>query len=274
MALQMRERMLTGLAELRFDPTSRRVRGLLDGDLVVDSTRAALVWEPGRAVPVYGVPAEDIVGELEPAGPAVVPGPVEVGQMRGSQDFRAHTTAGRPMVLRAAGGREVLAFRPDDPALEGRVLLEFRGLDRWLEEDDPVIGHPRDPYHRIDVRRSSRSVRVAVGGVEVAASSQPHLLYETLIPVVRSYLPPEDVRTDLLRPSPTRSVCAYKGEASYWSLQLGDTVAEDVVWCYENPEPEAAAIAGLFCFFDERVDVVVDGVPRERPLTPWSPGAR
>ena len=271
MAIQVRETMTRALAELRLEPLPWRVRGVLDDDVVVDSRRAALVWEPLRLVPVYAVPEEDVAGMLEPGGPDVLPLPAEDGRARGPADFGSHSTPGRPLLLRGRTGGEVLAFRPDDPALEGRVLLDFPGMDRWLEEDDPVLGHPRDPYHRIDVRSSSRTWEVTGLGRLVASSSRPRLLAETMIPVTRGYLPREDVRTDLLEPSATRSVCAYKGVASYWSLRVGGERLEDVVWSYEDPQPEAQAIAGLMCFFDERVDVVVDGAPRERPVTLWSP---
>lgn len=271
MAIQVRETMTRALAELRLEPLPWRVRGVLDDDVVVDSRRAALVWEPLRLVPVYAVPEEDVAGMLEPGGPDVLPLPAEDGRARGPADFGSHSTPGRPLLLRGRTGGEVLAFRPDDPALEGRVLLDFPGMDRWLEEDDPVLGHPRDPYHRIDVRSSSRTWEVTGLGRLVASSSRPRLLAETMIPVTRGYLPREDVCTDLLEPSATRSVCAYKGVASYWSLRVGGERLEDVVWSYEDPQPEAQAIAGLMCFFDERVDVVVDGAPRERPVTLWSP---
>jgi uncharacterized protein (DUF427 family) len=167
----------------------------------------------------------------------------------------------------------VRAFAPDDPALGGRVVVEFAGLDAWAEEDDRVVGHPRDPWHRIDVRSSSRRVRVELDGHVLAESTRPRLLWETNLPVVRAYLPEEDVRTDLLRPSSTTSTCAYKGEATYRSVELpGGRVVPDLVWTYGAPLPEASPVAGLLAFFDERVDVVVDGVPRGRPRTPWSEG--
>ena len=100
----------------------------------------------------------------------------------------------------------------------------------------------------------------------LAESSAPHLLFEPPIPV-RYYLPREDVRMDLLQPSDTRTFCAYKGQASYFSH--GE--AADLAWTYPAPLREAAENADRIAFFNERADVVVDGIRLERPVTPWSP---
>ncbi len=86
---------------------------------------------------------------------------------------------------------------------------------------------------------------------------------------MRFYLPAEDVRVEL-RPSPTRTTCAYKGYASYHSATLDGRELRDLAWSYEQPLPEAREVAGFICFFDERLDVILDGVPRQRPVTPWS----
>jgi len=90
------------------------------------------------------------------------------------------------------------------------------------------------------------------------------LLFETGLPV-RTYLPADDVRLDLLQPSATRTLCAYKGEASYWSL--GGT---DIAWTYEHPLPDSTQITGLVCFFDERVETYVDGELLARQWSPWN----
>jgi uncharacterized protein (DUF427 family) len=96
------------------------------------------------------------------------------------------------------------------------------------------------------------------------------LLEETGLPT-RYYLPQEHVRTDLLTATTRETTCPFKGEASYWSLRLGDDVHENLVWSYESPIPDADGITGLMCFFNERVDVVVDGEKQPRPETPYSP---
>ena len=142
-------------------------------------------------------------------------------------------------------------------------------MDEWLEEDEPVYTHPRDPYTRVDILASSRHVRVDVDGVTVADSRQPRILFETGLPP-RYYLPLADVRLNLLRPSATQSHCPYKGTADYWSLDAGAAVHEDFVWIYRSPLAESQKIAGLACFYNEKVDLYLDGMLQERPHTKFS----
>ena len=167
-----------------------------------------------------------------------------------------------------SGAREGAAFQPADPELDELVVLDFTAFDEWLEEDERVFGHPRAPFKRIDVRRSLRHVLIEVGDLVLAESTRPRLLYETYLPT-RCYLPPDDVRLDLLEPSDTRTTCAYKGEATHWSL-VRDGRASDIAWSYPRPLSDGIEIGGMVCFLDERVDVTVDGVRRERPRSPWS----
>jgi len=160
---------------------------------------------------------------------------------------------------------------PDSPVpeLRGLVRLEWGAMDEWLEEDEPVYGHPRDPHKRVDILASSRHVEISVDGVRVADSHQPRILFETGLPP-RYYLPMSDVRLDLLRPARRETHCPYKGNAGYWDVVIGDSVHEALAWGYRTPLPESQKIAGLIAFFDERVDVTVDGVPQERPHSPFS----
>jgi uncharacterized protein (DUF427 family) len=269
------------LRGLRYQPTPKRVRATVGGVAVVDSSRAVLVWEPRRIVPSYAVPAEDISAELVPSpsgdGDAALMDSLGTGSSDGTVRilspgrFRAHTAPGDELSVRAPGGsREAAAFRLSDPDLEGYVELDFDAFDEWLEEDEPIISHPRDPFHRIDVRRSSRSVVVERGGTVLAESTRPRLLFETNLPP-RSYLPREDVHLDRLQPSATRTACAYKGQTTaYWAVERADGGLLDVAWTYEHALPDAVEIAGMIAFFDERVDMVVYGVHRPRPITPWS----
>jgi uncharacterized protein (DUF427 family) len=167
--------------------------------------------------------------------------------------------------------RRGAAFQPHDPDLAGYVLLDFDAFDEWLEEDEPILGHPRDPFKRIDIRQSSRTVRIEWDGQVLAESSRPSLLFETYLPV-RFYLPATDVCTELLCPSDSTTVCAYKGVASYWSLlgTAGEAALADIAWSYPHPLADAVPITNMLCFFDERVDVIVDGIRRERPQNPWT----
>ncbi len=150
------------------------------------------------------------------------------------------------------------------PRLRGLVRLDWDAMDGWLEEDEPVYTHPRDPYHRIDILASSRPVRVEVDGVTVAESGRPTILFETGLPP-RYYLPLSDVRLDLLRPSETATHCPYKGTASYWSVEAGGRSRPDLAWSYRTPLPESVKIAGLVCFYTEQVDLYLDGVLQRDP---------
>jgi uncharacterized protein (DUF427 family) len=227
---------------------------------------------------VWAVPEADVDAVLTPAGEA----PPDDGAaglrapeftdrlvLDPSIPFRVHSTPGTELDLTVgATTLAARAFRPADPDLQGYVLLDFDAFDEWWEEDARNVGHPRDPFHRIDVLPSSRTVRVELDGELLAESTRPTMLFETMLPA-RYYLPRDDVRADLT-PTATRSTCAYKGYASYYSVSVGGTPMPDIAWSYESPLPEAAAVTGLIAFFNERVDVTIDGAPLERPVTPWS----
>jgi uncharacterized protein (DUF427 family) len=279
MTVRMRDLVGGVVDQLRYEPTAKRVRAEADGATVAVSDRALLVWEPRRVVPAYAVPVEDLRGTLAPAPAAAQDVPADTGfaipdvtalrVLDPRVPFAVRSTPGEPVGVRVPGSdRVVEGFCPADPALAGYVVLDFAGADAWFEEDEPVHGHPRDPFHRVDVRAGSRSVRVSADGQVLAESSRPSLVFETLLPV-RTYLPAADVVADL-EPSPTRTWCAYKGEAHYWSVRTGVGLVPDAVWGYPDPLPDAVQLRGLLCFFDERFDVAVDGVPRPRPVTPWS----
>jgi uncharacterized protein (DUF427 family) len=255
------------LDQLRHEPTDKRIRATFDDEPVVDSTRAMLVWEPRRIVPSYAVPVEDVAGDFLPAdgAPAGEGAPVLHPGIR----FAAHSADGEPLDLRVGDEtREGAGFGPADPDLDGYVILDFRSFDKWFEEDELNVGHPRDPFKRIDILHSSRHVRVELDGELLAETTRPHLLFETSLPM-RAYMPREDVRVEL-RPSAKQTYCAYKGQASYWSLDAAGAERKDLVWSYEDPLREAAEITGLVAFFNEKADIVVDGKRSERPRTPWS----
>ncbi len=281
MSVRARDAFFNQLAGGLYEPTDKRIRVVLGGQTIVDTTRAVLVWEPRRIVPSYAVPVQDVEAELvTPAQGGTVADSVGTAPDAPSLGDRAilhpgipflvHTLDGEPLTVRAGEATaEAAAFRPTDPALADYVILDFAAFDGWYEEDERIVGHPRDPFHRIDVLHSSRHVRVELDGVVLADSSRPSLLFETNLPV-RFYLPQEDVRMELLQPSPTVTYCAYKGEASYLSLDHEELTMADVAWTYEHPRREVAEVTGRIAFFNERVDLVVDGQPLPRPRTPWS----
>ncbi|HET7398918.1 MAG TPA: DUF427 domain-containing protein [Intrasporangium sp.] len=275
MAIQMRSLLTGAHRELRVHPVEKWVRADLRGAPVVSSTRAVLVWEPRRVVPSYAVPVADVDGELVPwTGQPGEERPVPLGDLPGAltpgSPFSVHTTQGRPLTIRTGrGDLPGAAFAPDDPHLGGYVVLDWNAFTQWFEEDEPVMGHPHDPFSRIDCLRSSRRVVVAHGEHVLADSARATLLYETPLPV-RFYVPREDVRMDLLTPSETHTICAYKGVASYWSAHVDGRMVPDIAWTYEEPLHDAAPVRGLLAFFTERLDLTVDGIRRERPRTPWS----
>ncbi|MBS4727885.1 DUF427 domain-containing protein [Mycobacterium sp. SM1] len=248
---------------LRYEPTEKRLRAYLAGELIADTDAGRLVWEPRRVVPTYAVPESAVLAQLQPASTAAEPG------ARPPRDptavVAAHGCAGEVLDVTAAGARRpAAAFRPHDPDLAGYVVLDFGAFD-WREEDEPVVAHPHDPFTRIDVLASSRHVRIELDGRLLAESSRPMLLLETLLPV-RFYLPRADVAVEL-EPSDTVTYCAYKGRASYYSVPGGPA---DLAWSYPEPLHDAEPVRDRIAFFDERVDVIVDGERRRRPVTAWS----
>ena len=242
---------------VRVEPSPKRVRVYLSGELVADTRTPYLVWE-SPYYPTYYLPESDVRASLIPAGET------EHSPSRGDGEV-LHVKVGTATAQRAA-----LRY-PDSPLerLRGLVRLDWKAMTEWLEEDEPVYTHPRDPYKRVDILASSRHVRIEVDGVTVAESRQPRILFETSLPA-RHYLPLTDVRMDLLRPSDTVTHCPYKGSASYWSVDTGRQTHRDIVWIYRSPLPESQKIAGLACFYDEKVDVYLDGELQARPASPFS----
>lgn len=249
---------------------------MVGGRAVVDTLGALLVWEPKRITPIYAVSEGDLRAELAPPGQQA--GDVPEHDFRVSREgpraldprtgFGRHTAAGEELDVVTPHARlPRAAFRPADPDLAGYVVLDFNAFD-WLEDDEEIIGHPRDPFHRVDIRASSLTVEVGLDGVTLATTNGAQLLYETMLPV-RYYIPPSDVRLDLMEESPKRTICPYKGQASYWSYPASGQ-GRNVAWSYDRRLLDAAQIHGLVSFFNERVDITVDGVRQERPVTPWS----
>jgi uncharacterized protein (DUF427 family) len=243
---------------VRLESGAKRVRAYLGAEVVVDTTRPVLVWEVPY-YPAYYFPAADVRTELlEPDGG------VAHSPSRGD---------GRTFTVRA-GGKEAAgaALRYEDSPFEelrDLIRLDWDAMDAWFEEDEEVFTHPRDPYTRVDILPSSRHVRVEVDGVTVAESASPRLLFETGLPA-RYYLPKTHVRMEMLTPTDSESHCPYKGQAEWWSVRTGDSLHEDLAWSYRTPLPESQKIAGLVAFYNEKVDIYVDGVRQERPSTKFS----
>ncbi|MET8776029.1 DUF427 domain-containing protein [Nocardia sp. NPDC004654] len=237
--------------------SQKRVRVYLGGHLVADTDRPVLVWEIPY-YPTYYIPVADLRAKIEPNGETT------------HSPSRGEATVYDVIVdgVTAPGG----ALRYHDsplPELNELVRLDWDAMGDWFEEDEPVYVHPRDPYSRVDILGSSRHIRIEIGGVAVADSHSPRILFETGLPA-RYYLPLTDVRLDLLHPSDTHSRCPYKGTADYWTVRIGDKEYPDIAWVYRTPLPESQKIAGMACFYNEKVDVWIDGVLEERPRSPFS----
>lgn len=251
MATKISSALQAHATELRYEPTSKRIRARLGSADVLDSRRAVILWEPRRVVPCYAVPADDVVGVLTPAAPAA-PGADSPPVLHPGIPFSRHSAPGTALDVTADGTTAAgSAFRLDDPDLAGYVAFDAEAFD-WLEEDDSVLSHPRDPFHRVDIRHSSRHVKVSHGDTTLAESTAPAMVFETGL-AERIYLPSADVNWDALVPTDSSTICPYKGTASYWRL-AGDS-GGDVAWSYQEPLIPAVEIAGYVCFYDNLVDV-------------------
>jgi uncharacterized protein (DUF427 family) len=214
------------------------------------------VWE-WPPYPQYYLPVEDIapgllidegIEEQRVAGPARLHG-LQVG----------------------ADERHGAAWLHTSGELEGTVRFDWDALDTWFEEDEQIFVHPRNPYSRTDAVRSGRTVRVEIDGVVLAESSSPVMVFETGLPT-RYYLPRTSVHLEHLVPSDTVTECPYKGRTSaYWSARIGEAEHRDIAWAYDFPTRQLLPIAGLVAFYNEKVDIVLDGERIDRPVTHLSP---
>jgi uncharacterized protein (DUF427 family) len=248
----------TTRGQVHTEQSAKRVRAYLGGEVVADTIHPVLVWEV-HYYPAYYFPVADVRADLlEPDGGTAH------SPSRGDGQTYTVTAGGKQ-----APGAAVRYADSPIPELRDLIRLDWDAMDAWFEEDEEVFTHPRDPYTRLDILPSSRHVRIEVDGVTVAESSNPTLLFETGLPV-RYYLPKTHVRLDLLTHTDSESHCPYKGQAEYWSVRTGDAVHEDIAWSYPTPLPESLGVAGHIAFYDEKVDVFVDGVRQERPHTKFS----
>jgi uncharacterized protein (DUF427 family) len=248
--------------QVRVERGAKRVRAYLGGALVVDSLAPLLVWEVPY-YPTYYFHESDVHAELVADGGADLHSP-----SRGDA---------RTLSVIAGGSRALgaAAHYEDSPIEEvrGTVRLQWDAMEAWFEEDEQVFTHPRDPYTRVDILASSRRVRVLLDGVVLADSTSPRLLFETGLPT-RYYLPRPHVRMDLLERSATITHCPYKGRAETWSVRVGEMLHEDLAWSYPAPLAESQKVAALIAFYDEKLDIEVDGVLQERPMTKFGHSPR
>lgn len=241
---------------VRIEPSGKQVRVMLGGEVVANTTSPLLVWEVPY-YPTYYFPEADVNTDYL----------VETGETKKSPS-RGEATQYTVKV----NGSEGIAYtykQPKVDQLEGHYAFVWKTMDHWFEEDEEVWVHARDPYTRIDILPSSRRVSVEIDGETVADSTHASFLFETGLPT-RYYFPKTDVRMDLLAVSDNKTACPYKGTARYWSVDLGGNIHEDVVWGYDTPLPESQKIAGMVAFYNEKVDIYVDGKLEEKPKTKFS----
>jgi uncharacterized protein (DUF427 family) len=240
--------------KLFFQDFPRRVRAEFGGVTVLDSDRGRLLHETGL-LPVLYVPIEDLRADL-----------LEKTDHTTHCPFKGDAAYWSVRV--GDGVAENAVWTYPEPVggaewLDGYAALYWGSMDAWYDEDEPIEGHLRDPYHRVDVRRTNRHATVTAntGGraLTLAETDRPVVLSETGLPN-RIYVPADDVHFDLLERSETRTVCAYKGASAYWSLRDGDTTLTDVAWGYPEPYEDAAKLDGYVCFLHD--DVAVDLGPR------------
>lgn len=240
------------------EPVPRRIRAMAGTATVLDTTRAKYVWE-WPYYPQFYIPAEDVTpGALIDEDH---PERLERGTAR-RQSLKTGDEV-RPAAARLYGEDAVAG-------LAGHVRFEWDALDAWFEEDEQIFVHPRSPYTRVDALRSTRHVRVALEGHTLAESSSPVLVFETGLPT-RYYVNRTDVDFTLLVPTSTVTACPYKGRTSgYWSVRVNGVVHEDLAWTYDFPTAALDPIKGLVCFYNEKVDLFVDGAEIPRPGTHFS----
>jgi uncharacterized protein (DUF427 family) len=239
-------------------PVPRRIRAVLNGHVVLDTTAALYVWE-WEHYPQYYIPVTDV-------DPTVLVDEQHEQKLSRGTARRYGLTAGgvsRPAALRVYGSDA-------SSGLGGLARFEWDALDAWYEEDEQVFVHPRDPYTRVDALRSTRHVRVELQGTVLAESASPVLVFETGLPT-RYYLNRSEVDFTRLTPTDTVTACPYKGTTSgYWIARINGTAHPDVAWSYDFPTRQLLPIAGLVAFYNEKTDIVLDGQRLTRPATHFS----
>jgi uncharacterized protein (DUF427 family) len=225
----------------------RRLRALVGDRVVLDTTRAKLLYETGIK-PVPYVPLEDFDQSLLERTDHSTHCP-----FKGDASYWS-VRAGDDVVENAVWAYEEPL--PDSPWLRGYGSLYWEKATDWFVEEERAFGHLRDPFHRVDVHESSRPVTVTAGGRVVARSQRPKLLFETGLPL-RVYIPRADVAAGVLAPSDTRTICPYKGEATYWSV----AGIADAAWSYETPLPEAMKAQDHVSFDGDGIEIEI-GEPR------------
>ncbi|TID23432.1 Duf427 domain protein [Venturia nashicola] len=248
----------------KVSPTSRRVRVLFNNTYIVDTTEATHVWEhdyfPEYYVPTRSLQNCDYVSQedFSISGTAAPGASILSIKIPGPDGVVAKTTDS------AIAFSEHLDSMSAASPLAGLVRLDFNSMDGWLEEDTPIYVHPKDPFRRIDVLPSSRPIKITLSRFTLAESPSSVHLLETGLPT-RYYLPLASLNQQYIRKSNFITKCPYKGDAEYYDVVINGHCFPNVAWYYRFPTLESAGIAGLVCFYNEQVDITLDGKALERP---------
>lgn len=239
---------------IKTEPVQKRIRAYSGGEVIADSTDVLMVWETPY-YPTYYIPISD----------------VSIGKFQASHRTENSPSRGEANFYDLNSEADAAYWYPEPKidALRDHVVVRWDAMDAWFEEEEQVYVHARDPFKRIDALQSSRHIRVEIDGETVADSRRPVLLFETALPT-RYYLPKTDVDMTKLTPTSLATDCPYKGTAQYWSVTTKQGVTDNIVWGYQSPVHESAAIAGLVSFYNEKVDIYVDDVLQETPKTVFS----
>lgn len=240
------------------EPVPRRIRATLGDRFVLDTTRALYLWE-WSFYPQFLIPVEDV-------DPEALVDEEHTSRLKRGTVGRVGLRSGD--VERAGAGHRYLESAIE--GLTGTIRFEWGAMDAWYEEDEQVFVHPRNPYVRVDALRSTRTVRVELDGIVLAESAAPVMVFETGLPT-RYYLDRSAVDFSHLRHSDTVTECPYKGRTTdYWTVQIGDSSQADLAWSYDFPTRQLLPVQGLVAFYNEKVDVFVDGIEQSRPKTHFS----
>jgi uncharacterized protein (DUF427 family) len=242
----------------------RRIRVLLNNKYIVDTLSSLYVWEHPY-YPYCYTPTKDIAEYLVD-GTKVLSGNADDGSAV-VQNVKVRDVLKEGVAL----SFEVPENSPAH-ALNGLTRLTFGSMDQWYEEDVPIYVHPKDPYKRVDVLPSSRHIQIKIDGETIAESNRCVLLFETMLPT-RYYFPQSSVNWELVswQGSGEMSRCPYKGEAKFLDVQTSNGQSyPGHAWSYRYPIVESALIAGHICFYNEKVDIWIDGVKEDRPKTKFS----
>ena len=230
------------------EPLRRRMRVRFADRWIADSEDVVLLHEPGR-YPVAYFPQGDIE-----SGILIAEDRVTQNQDLGETRWFTVKLSERPDREANHAAWQHTGLPQHATILGGRVAFAWRAMDAFYEEDERRVGHAADPYHRIDIRSTSRHLVVRDGERVITDTQQPLALYESGF-APRWYAPHEDIDESALKPVEGQTFCPYKGIASYYDIGSRKRAA----WSYVNAWKEVGRVSNLVSFEPDKIDVYLDG---------------